>query len=48
MPEVTIRMTIVRMKVAMFELIPATPSLPNSAVSAAKKAEPSANRTQLG
>jgi hypothetical protein len=36
------------MKVAMLELIPATPSLPNKAVNAAKKAEPRAKKTQEG
>ena len=47
MPAVTPMMTTVRIRVARLELMPATPSLPNSAVSAAKKAEPSANRIQL-
>src|SRR5665213_311464 len=44
---VTRRITIVRMKVARFELMPSTPILPNRAVRPAKNAEPSANRTQL-
>src|ERR1051325_2841887 len=47
MPAVTTRITRVRRKGARWELIPATPSLPNSAVSAAKNAEPSANSSQL-
>src|SRR5690349_24193957 len=47
MPAVTNRMTTVRMSVATFEFMPATPSLPRMAVSPAKKAEPSANSSQL-
>src|SRR5664279_2031015 len=46
MPAVTNRITIVRISVARFELRPATPSLPRMAVSPAKNAEPSANRSQ--
>jgi hypothetical protein len=44
---VTPKMTIVRMIVARFELMPATPILPKNAVSPANKAEPSAKNTQL-
>ena len=36
----------VRMKVARFELTPATPILPNSAVRPAKNADPIANNVQ--
>lgn len=36
------------MKVARLESMPATPSLPNNAVSAAKHAEPSANSSRSG
>ena len=38
---------IVLMSVAKFELISLTPTFPKSAVSAAKKAEPKAKRSQL-
>src|SRR3954469_1219119 len=48
MPAVTTRITMVRIKVAMLELMPATPSLPNSAVSAANRAEPKAKATHEG
>jgi hypothetical protein len=47
MPAVTMRMTIVRMNVATFELKPMTPSFPKIAVNAAKKAEPNANSIQF-
>ena len=41
------RMTTVRMKVARFELISATPSLPKIEVKAAKNAAPKAKTIQL-
>jgi hypothetical protein len=44
----TSTMTIVRMNVAILEFRPVTPSLPNTAVSAAKNAEPNAKTTHPG
>lgn len=44
---VTASITTVLMSVAKFELISETPIFPNMAVNAAKKAEPSANNSQL-
>src|SRR5581483_1163866 len=46
-PALNSRITTVRIRVARFELMPATPTLPRMAVSPAKPAEPSANSSQL-
>jgi hypothetical protein len=44
---VNTRMTVVRIAVARFESMPATPTLANSAVAAAKTAERTAQKTQV-
>ena len=44
----TTKITRVLIKVAKFELIPATPIFPKSAVNPAKKADPNANQSHEG